>query len=202
MSLSHIRGVQPSKVRTKKGLKGSAAANRNRRPLLPCSGLHKNIQKIVAAKKRNDQASSSFGINRIMDQTTYTFFMDYCTNVTPSNRIPINTSECFNFLSKHNIKFHADKNQEISNSKTLLTTVKRKKNNTTFTILLPVEYSCMLIILVLIKIDFGGSQVEFTPTVGRMFEQFMYKAKQAGFKFYYDFIRLNIKEKRFNIVRN
>lgn len=203
MSMLHIRGVQPSKAnRSKK-------APRINTPLPPVSILHKNIEKIVATKKKHNLSTPSFGINRIMDQATHTFFMDYCTNTSAtSTRIPLNTPECTNFLTKHGVKFYAERSTELSNSKTLISTSlpqsitsRRKKNNTTFVFQIPTDYSCMLIMLMLIRIDFGGSQVEFTSSVGKVFRQFMYRARQAGFKFYYDFIRLNIKDKRFSIVR-
>lgn len=194
MSLAHIRGAQPSKS--------------NRQPktqnVIPrLTGLQKNIHKIVNAKKKNNLNSPSFGVNNIMDNKCFQFFMEYCTNLQAiTTQIPINTHECNNFFNKHNIVFINERTQEISNAKALISTkTNRKRNNATFVIQIPNDYTDMLVFLILIKIDFGGIQIEFAPKVGKNIERFMFKAKKSGFRFYYDFIRLNIINKRFIIVR-
>ncbi|WBR61476.1 hypothetical protein [Drosophila suzukii associated hytrosavirus 1] len=153
--------------------------------------------------------SPSFGINTIMDQNCFRFFMDHCINAVHTHmqsnkiRIPINTQECNNFLNKHNVKFINERTQELSNAKVLITTkTTRKRNNATFVIQLPVDYTEMLVFLLLIKIDFGPVQIELAPHVGKNLQKFMYKAKESGFRFYYDFIRLNVTNKRFIIIRS
>lgn len=199
MSLLHIRGVQPSKAnntgRSRQRVQGAT-------PRL--SGLHKNIQKVVATKKKNSMTSPSFGINTIMDQNCFRFFMDYCLNAQQTQtRIPVNTQECSNFLSKHNCEFVNERTQELSNAKVLITTkTQRKRNNATFVIQLPPDYNQMLVFLLLIKIDFGPVQIELSASVGKSLRQFAYKAKESGFRFYYDFIRLNSINKRFIIIRS
>lgn len=197
MSLSHIRGKQPSKV-------GSSRQVKQKLVLPPISALHKNIQKIVNTKKKNTLSSSStLGINKIMDQKCFNFFMDFCSNQQTSTRIPINTQECNNFLNKHNIVFINERTQELSNAKILITTkTNLRKKSATFVLQLPVDYTDMLVFLLLVKLDFGNMQIEFGPAVGKNIRKFMYKAKQCGLGLYYNFIRLNILNKRFILVRN
>lgn len=194
MSLLHIRGVQPST----KGRKKRVAQ------IVPrLSGLHKTIQKIVSVKKKNNISSSSFGTNNIMDQKCFSFFMDHFINARTEAQIAINTQECINFLGKHNVEFINEKTQEITNAKVLITQkTNRKRNNATFVIQLPIDYSEMLLFLILIKIDFGNVQIEFSPGIERTVQAFISKAKKCGFKFYHDFIRLNVVNKRFIIIRN
>lgn len=196
MSLLHIRGAQPSKKNNNKQTRRQTAQT----PKL--SGLLVNIQKISANKKKNKLASPSFGINNLMDQKCFQFFMDNFRNVHTQPCIPINTPECTNFLNKHNVKFIVERTQEISNAKVYINTHIKKKNMATYAIQLPVDYTIILVFLILIKIDFGNMQIEFSPAVGKNLEKFIYKSKESGFRFYYDFIRLNITNKRFIIIRN
>lgn len=191
----HIRGVQPSS-KTKKQKTLSSAP--------PLTTIQKNIQKISQCRKKqsvNNDLSSTQS-NNIMDQKCFRFFMDYCVNAYTQTRIPINTQECSNFLAKHNVEFINERTQELSNSKVFITTKMRKRNNATFVIQLPQDYNEMLLFLVLLKIDFSTTQIELSPIVGRTFKTFLFKAKRTGFKYYYDFIRLNILNQRFIIVRS
>lgn len=194
-SIMHIRGVQPSK------------ANKRVRQHTPTvsplvSGLHKNIQKIISTKKKTNSYSPSFGVNNMFDLKAFNFFMDCCSNNNQLHLIPINTIECNNFLTKYNIEFINERTQEISNSKALITTkTNRKKNAATFVLQLPIDYTDILVLLLLIKIDFGNIQIEFSPNVGRNLKKFIQKAKQSGFKLYYDFIRLNVLNKRLLSIR-
>lgn len=194
MSLAHIRGVQPSK-----------AAKKTKKPqtTLPrLQGLHKNVLRITAAKTKAKTQVSSFGINNMMDQKCFQFFVDNFKSSQFHTRVPINTQECINFLKKYNAEFVVERTQEISGSKVLITTTAKKRNMATFVIRLPVDYTPILVFFILLKVDFGGVQIELSQTVGRVLEKFVYKSKEAGFRFYYDFIRLNIANKRFIIVRN
>lgn len=148
-------------------------------------------------------SSPSFGVNNIMDQKSFNFFMDYYINARTQARIPINTQECSNFLSKHNCEFVNERAQEISNSKVFITPrTNRKRNNATFVIHIPPDYCEMLVFLILIKIDFGSVQIEFAPSIGRIVQRFIYKAKACGFRYYFDFLRLNITNKRFILIRS
>ena len=193
MSLSHIRGIQPSK----------AIKKQKKTTTLPrLQGLLKNVQKITTSRLKNTTNISSFGINNMMDQKCFQFFMDNFKNNQPNNQIPINTQECINFLKKYNVEFIVERTQELSNSKVFVTTTAKKKNMATFVIRLPIDYSAIMVFFLLIKIDFGNIQIEFSSNVGKSLEKFIYKSKEAGFRFYYDFIRLNITNKRFIIVRN
>ena len=194
MSLAHIRGIQPSKA-AKKTKKTSTSLPR-------LQGLLKNVQKITSSKTKSNTHLSSFGINNMMDQKCFQFFMDNFKNNQLNNRIPINTQECINFLKKYNIDFVVERTQEISNAKVLITTAAKKKNMATFVIRLPIDYTAILVFFILIKIDYGNVQIEFSSPVGKSLEKFIYKSKEAGFRFYYDFIRLNIINKRFIIIRN
>ena len=197
MSLLHIRGAQPSKRNSGGG------ATKPRQPPVKLTGLHKNIHKIVNVKKKINLTSPSFGVNSIMDNKCFRFFMDNFINSHTQACIPINTPKCINFLSKYNVEFVVERTQEITNAKTLITTkTNRKKNNATFVIQIPVDFSEMLLLLILLKIDFGNMQIELSLNVGRQFEKFMYKAKTCGFKYYYDFIRQNINNKRFIVIRH
>lgn len=197
MSLLHIRGVQPSKASG-----GGGGRQRKTPTIAPLSGLLKNVQKITAVTKKNFLARPSFGINNTLDQKSFQFFMDNFRSNQMKAHIPINTQECTNFLSKYGVKFVVERTQELSNSKVFITTHVKKRNMTTFTIQLPADYMAILLFFILLKIDFGGLQIELSPSVGKNFEKFMYKLKASGFKFYYDFIRLNMLQKRFIIVRN
>lgn len=196
-SLMHIRGVQPSKA--KNNLKRKPQV-----PIPPQSRLFKNITKIITNKRKTNLQSPSFGINNIMDQKCFSFYMDnFINNNQLHQHIKINTQECNAFLNKHNVTFISERTQEISNSKVLITlNATPKRNNATFLIKLPAEYNEMLILLILIKIDFGDVQVEFSQNIGRLIKNFIHKAKCSGFQLYFDFIRLNILNKRFIIMRN
>lgn len=198
MSLLHIRGAQPSKLSSS----GSRARQPKKTQMPRLSGLLKNVQKITAHKNKTKISTPSFGINNTMDQKCFQFFMDNFKSTQLQTRIPINTQECNNFLNKYNVKFVVERTQEISNSKVFISTHLKRKNMTTFAMLLPVDYSIMLVILILLKVDFGTSQIEFSMGVGKNLETFIYKSKEAGFRFYYDFIRLNVTNKRFIIVRS
>lgn len=187
----HIKGVQPSKR--------NAVKNKN---LPQLSSIQKNIQKITQCqKKKGSNNASTYDYSNIMDQKSFRFFTDYCVNACET-RFLINTSECTSFLSKHNVLFINERTQELANSKVFITTKTLKRNNATFVIQLPQDYNEMLLFFILIKIDFSNIQIELAPNVGRMFRNFLKKAKRAGFNYYYNFIRMNILNQRFIIVRS
>lgn len=190
----HIKGVQPSKAGNKQKV---------RTPLPRLSGLLKNVQKIITTKRKNNMFSPAFGINNMMDVKSFEFFLKYCVNAHTQPRVQINTRDCNELLKLHKAEFIVERTQEISNSKVFLTLKNKiKRHNATFVIQLQRDNVELLVILLLVKIDFGNVQVEISSVIGKLLETFMYKAKEAGFRFYYDFIRLNLKEKRFIIVRN
>lgn len=195
MSLLHIRGAQPSQKLAKK--------KKAKNFIQPLSNLHKNVQKIISTKKNNSISNPSFGINTMMDQKCFKFFMENFRNTNVQTRIPINTQECKSFLNKFNVDFVSERAQELANAKVLFTTKStRRRYNATFIILLPIDYNFMLIILILLKLDFGILQIEMTANIGRQFEQFMQKAKACGFRYYYELVQLNLLNERFIIVRS
>lgn len=199
MPFTHIRGLQPSK-------QGNVRDNKrqNRQTLTtPVTCLHKNIQKIVKSHTKTKQAiDSSSGSNNIMDQKCYQFYLSNFLTDSMHTRLSINTQECSMFLSRYNVVFINERTQEITNSKVLITNkTNRKKNSATFVVQLPPDYCSMLVVLILIKIDFANIQIELSAPVGRNFQNFMLRAKNAGFKFYYDFIRLNTMYKRVIVIR-
>lgn len=200
MSLMHIRGVQPSKaIKTK----------RQRISTIPSeiANLHKNIQKIVTSKKQKDHLpvqSSSSSVTNFMDGKCFRFLSDYClSNNQIRQRLQINTQECNNFLSKHNIEFINERTQEISHATVYIKTKskQKKKNSATFVLQLPDDYNNMLLLLLLLKVDFNNMRIDFSPGVGNNFQRFLSKAHKSGFKLYYDFIRLNMSNKRFLTTR-
>lgn len=192
-SVMHIKGVQPSK-----------AAKKVRTPLPRLSGLLKNVQKIITTKRKNTVFGPSLGFNNIMDVKSFDFFLKYCINThSTQQRLQINTRDCNEFLRLHKIDFIVERTQEITNSKVFITFKNKiKRHNATFVIQIPKENVELLVLLLLIKIDFGPVQVEINPMIGKLMGNFMYKAKESGFRFYYDFIRLNLKDRKFVIVRN
>lgn len=211
MSLLHIRGAQPSKK-----------AKQPRRNLSQAciSPLLKNVQNVTRAKNKASLSSPSFGKNNMMDLKSFQFFMDNFNNSSQQqqqqqhqNRLAINTQECKHFLQKHNVKFIVERTQEISSSKVFITTRVKKRNMATFVLQLPDNYSngrendvmCrldFLVLLLLTRIDFGTLQIEFAPNVGRSVQKMLQMSKEFGFKFFYNFISINLHSKRFIIVRH
>lgn len=201
MSLLHIRGIQPSK-KNKKSKLNQRINNIN--PTIV--NFQKNIDKILTTKKKCLSLTPSFGINNFMDYKSFSFFTEYFLNNTYENqekqRININTQKCNNFFNKHNIDFNNEKTQELSGAKVLITTkTNRKRHNATFVLQLPLDYTDFLILLILLKIDFANMHIELSSNIGKNFMMFLIKAKNSGFKPYYDLIRLNIINKRTITIR-
>lgn len=197
--LSHIRGAQPSK----RGAKQQQPKIKSFTTTPRLTGLQKNIQNVLTTRKKASVNTPSYESNNIMDQRCFRFFMDHFVNARTQTRIPINTQECNNLFSKHDIEFVTERTQELSNAKVLITTkTTRKKNNATFVIKLPMDYCEMLVCLLLIKIDFGSMQIEFSQPVGRTILKFLEKSKASGFRYYFDFIRVNILNNRFIVIRS
>lgn len=191
-----IRGVQPSK----RGVQQVKQKTLVAAPRL--TNLQKNIQKITSNKKKTSVYALTNEYNNMMDQRCFRFFMDHCVDTWTHTQVPINTQECTNLLNKHNVEFINERTQEISNAKVLITTkTNRKKNNATFLLQLPMDYCEMLILYLLIKIDFGTMQIEFSKPVGRSISKFLQKSKTYGFRYYFDFIKLNKLHNRFIVVR-
>lgn len=191
-----IRGLPPSK-RVSQNKKKTTVAPPN------LSSLQKNIQKITNNKKKLAVSTPSYVSKNILNNTNFNFFMENCfgSNLT-QRQVAINTQECNYLLNTHNVVFIIERTQELSNSKVLFTTkTDTKKNNATFVLQLPIDYCELLVLYLLIKIDFGQMQVGFSKVVDRNISQFLIKSKMAGFKYIFDYIRLNVLNERFIVFR-
>lgn len=186
----HIKGSQPSKNVKKK----------QRHPLPQLSSLMKNVNKIVTTKRKNLSNISTFkGINKSINQKSFEILMKN-VNFSKQQRLPINTGACVDYLSKYDAEFVIERTQEISNAKIFFTLKKdKKRHNTTFVIYLEPETANIVLVLLLTNIDFGGMKIEISSKL--QFDTFLYKIKESGFRFYYDFIRINLLNKNFIVIR-